>query len=59
MPTGGVTLDNVTDFVRTGAVAVGVGGSLVDRRALESGNYEAIQKSAQQFVSMVQQARTL
>jgi 2-dehydro-3-deoxyphosphogluconate aldolase/(4S)-4-hydroxy-2-oxoglutarate aldolase len=53
-----VTLENVTDFVRAGAVAVGVGGSLVDRRALESGNYESIQQSAQKFVSMVQQART-
>src|ERR1019366_4549648 len=30
MPTGGVTLKNIGDFLKAGAVAVGVGGNLVD-----------------------------
>jgi 2-dehydro-3-deoxyphosphogluconate aldolase/(4S)-4-hydroxy-2-oxoglutarate aldolase len=32
MPTGGVTLENIGDFVRAGAVAVGVGSNLVDTK---------------------------
>ena len=30
MPTGGVTLDNAGDWIRAGAVAVGVGTALID-----------------------------
>ena len=30
MPTGGVTLDNAGDWIRAGAVAVGVGSALLD-----------------------------
>ena len=32
MPTGGVTLDNAGDWIRAGAVAVGVGSALLDAR---------------------------
>ena len=34
MPTGGVSLDNVEQFIKNGAVAVGAGGSLVDEKAI-------------------------
>src|SRR4029079_9526374 len=37
MPTGGVTLDNAGEWIRAGAVAVGVGSALVDTRAIEDG----------------------
>jgi len=32
MPTGGVTCANIPDFIRAGAIAVGVGSNLVDPR---------------------------
>lgn len=32
MPTGGVSLDNLLDFIRAGAVAVGVGSNLADAK---------------------------
>ena len=35
MPTGGVTLDNAGDWIRAGAVAVGVGSALLDARAID------------------------
>ena len=35
MPTGGVTLDNAGDWIRAGAVAVGVGSALLDAKAIE------------------------
>ena len=37
MPTGGVTLDNAGDWIRAGAVAVGVGSALLDARAIDDG----------------------
>jgi Entner-Doudoroff aldolase len=36
VPTGGIDVDNIAEFVRAGAVAVGVGGALVSpKRAIE------------------------
>jgi len=57
MPTGGVTLANVGEFIRAGACAVGVGGSLVDSQALASGRWAEITAVAEQFVTAVQAAR--
>ena len=37
MPTGGVTLDNAGDWIRAGAVAVGVGTALLDAKAIADG----------------------
>ena len=35
MPTGGVTLDNAGDWIRAGAVAVGLGSALLDAKAID------------------------
>jgi 2-dehydro-3-deoxyphosphogluconate aldolase / (4S)-4-hydroxy-2-oxoglutarate aldolase len=55
MPTGGVSLENVGEWIKAGAVAVGVGGS-VTAGAL-TGDFQAITDIARQFVERVQQAR--
>jgi 2-dehydro-3-deoxyphosphogluconate aldolase / (4S)-4-hydroxy-2-oxoglutarate aldolase len=57
VPTGGVTLDNVGDFFRAGAVAVGVGGELVSRELLDKGDYAAIAAMAARFILAVAAAR--
>lgn len=57
VPTGGVTLETVGDFIRAGAAAVGVGGELVSRDALKRGDYDAIGALARQFLTAVQAAR--
>jgi 2-dehydro-3-deoxyphosphogluconate aldolase/(4S)-4-hydroxy-2-oxoglutarate aldolase len=57
MPTGGVTRDNAGDWIRAGAVAIGVGTALVDKKAVAEGRFEAITASARHFVGAVQQAR--
>ncbi|AKV00237.1 4-hydroxy-2-oxoglutarate aldolase [Labilithrix luteola] len=57
MPTGGVTLDNAADFLAAGAVAVGVGGALVDRSAVERGDYAAISERARRLAATVRKAR--
>ena len=57
VPTGGVTLDNAGEFIRAGAVAVGVGGELVSRQLLDTGDYAAITTMAARFVAAVTDAR--
>lgn len=57
MPTGGVTLDNVAQFIGAGAVAVGLGSSLLDKKAMEEERYVDITKRAEQFIQAIHQAR--
>ncbi len=57
MPTGGVTLDNAGDWIKAGAVAVGVGTALLDAAAIASGRYEVIAANARKIVANVQSAR--
>ena len=57
MPTGGVNLATAADFLRAGACALGVGGSLVDPKAVASGDMKLIESLARQYVEVVRQAR--
>lgn len=57
MPTGGVTLETAADFLRAGACALGVGGSLVEKKAVDSGDLGRIESLARQFVAIVNQTR--
>lgn len=59
IPVGGVGLDNVADYIRAGAVAVGVGSELVNQQLLDGGNLDAIQRRAAAFVAEVQKGRDL
>jgi len=55
MPTGGVSLDNVDEWIKAGAVAVGVGSVLT--KGAKTGDYESITKVGKQFVEAVSKAR--
>lgn len=57
MPTGGVTLDNAGDWIRAGAVAVGVGTALLDAKAIAASDYGALTANARRIVAGVQAAR--
>jgi 2-dehydro-3-deoxyphosphogluconate aldolase / (4S)-4-hydroxy-2-oxoglutarate aldolase len=59
MPTGGVTRDNAGDWIRAGAVAIGVGTALVDQKAVAARRFETIADNARHFISAVQQARAV
>ncbi|GAA3329152.1 hypothetical protein GCM10020331_076030 [Ectobacillus funiculus] len=48
MPTGGVSLENIGQWIQNGCVAVGVGGNLV--APAKTGNYEQITEIAGQYV---------
>ncbi|WP_438042185.1 bifunctional 4-hydroxy-2-oxoglutarate aldolase/2-dehydro-3-deoxy-phosphogluconate aldolase [Sorangium sp. So ce128] len=57
MPTGGVNLTTARDFIEAGAVALGVGGELVDAAALAAGKDEVLTERAREFMSVVSAAR--
>jgi 2-dehydro-3-deoxyphosphogluconate aldolase/(4S)-4-hydroxy-2-oxoglutarate aldolase len=57
MPTGGVTVDNAGDWIKAGAVAVGVGTSLLDASAIANDNFSVIADNARRIVANVQRAR--
>ena len=57
MPTGGVSVDNAGDWIRAGAVAVGVGSALLDPAAIASRNYAVLTGRARQIVNNVTSAR--
>jgi 2-dehydro-3-deoxyphosphogluconate aldolase/(4S)-4-hydroxy-2-oxoglutarate aldolase len=57
MPTGGVDLNTAAAFLRAGACCLGVGGQLVEPRAVAEGNLERIRDLARQYVAIVQQTR--
>ena len=59
MPTGGVTLDNAGDWIRAGAVAVGVGTALLDRAAIAAGDYAVLRANARRITAGVRAARGL
>ena len=52
IPVGGIDLENVTDFLRAGAFAVGIGGDLVDKNSITRGNYSAITEKAKSFIKI-------
>jgi 2-dehydro-3-deoxyphosphogluconate aldolase/(4S)-4-hydroxy-2-oxoglutarate aldolase len=57
MPTGGVTLDNAGEWIKAGAVAVGVGSALLDAKAIADGNYQVLEANARRIIDHVRAAR--
>jgi 2-dehydro-3-deoxyphosphogluconate aldolase/(4S)-4-hydroxy-2-oxoglutarate aldolase len=55
MPTGGVGLDNVADWIKAGCVAVGAGGNLTG--GAKKGDYQSITDIAKQFIEKIRVAR--
>jgi 2-dehydro-3-deoxyphosphogluconate aldolase/(4S)-4-hydroxy-2-oxoglutarate aldolase len=57
VPTGGVSLKTVADFITAGASAVGAGADLVDLARLQEGNDAALTDNARKYVEAVKSAR--
>ena len=55
MPTGGVSVENVGDWIRAGAVAVGAGSQLTG--GASSGNYARVTETARRFIQAIGDAR--
>ena len=47
---GGVHADNAADFLKAGACGIGVGGSLVNKKWIDAGEYHRITEEAKRFL---------
>jgi len=57
MPTGGVNLQTAADFLRAGACALGIGGSLVEPKAIANRDLARIESLARQYIEIIRQVR--
>jgi 2-dehydro-3-deoxyphosphogluconate aldolase/(4S)-4-hydroxy-2-oxoglutarate aldolase len=57
MPTGGVDLNTAAAFLNAGACCLGVGGQLVEPRAVAERNFDRIRDLARQYVAIVKRVR--
>lgn len=55
VPTGGVNLANVAQWIKAGCEAVGVGGELT--KGSKTGDYQQVEETARQFVAAIRSAR--
>jgi 2-dehydro-3-deoxyphosphogluconate aldolase / (4S)-4-hydroxy-2-oxoglutarate aldolase len=57
MPTGGVDLTTAAEFLRSGACCLGLGGQLVEPRAVADRNFVRIRDLARQYADIVHAVR--
>jgi 2-dehydro-3-deoxyphosphogluconate aldolase/(4S)-4-hydroxy-2-oxoglutarate aldolase len=57
IPTGGVSVKTAADFIKAGAMALGVGADLVDTKAVREGNASLVSQKAREYLRLVQEAR--
>lgn len=58
MPTGGVSLDNLKDWIKAGAVAVGIGSDLT-KDAVKTGDFSLIEQKAAAYIAAYREAKGL
>jgi 2-dehydro-3-deoxyphosphogluconate aldolase/(4S)-4-hydroxy-2-oxoglutarate aldolase len=57
VPTGGVNLENAADYIRAGAVALGVGGELIPKEALQEEKLKIITELAKLYTELIKDVR--
>ena len=57
VPTGGVNLQNAGAFIKAGAAALGVGGELVDKKAVKEKKFHIITENTRAFIKAIREAR--
>jgi 2-dehydro-3-deoxyphosphogluconate aldolase/(4S)-4-hydroxy-2-oxoglutarate aldolase len=57
IPTGGVSVENAGEFIKAGAAALGVGGALVDKKAIAQRKFDLLTETARKLVEEVRKAR--
>ena len=57
VPTGGVNLQNAGAFIKAGATALGVGGELVDKKAVKDKKFNIITENTRAFLKVIREAR--
>jgi 2-dehydro-3-deoxyphosphogluconate aldolase/(4S)-4-hydroxy-2-oxoglutarate aldolase len=57
MPTKGVNFETAAEFIKAGAIALGVGTAIVSNKLMEHQDFEAIAGNAEKMVRIVREAR--
>jgi 2-dehydro-3-deoxyphosphogluconate aldolase/(4S)-4-hydroxy-2-oxoglutarate aldolase len=57
VPTGGVNLQNAGAFIRAGAAVLGVGGELVDKKAVKEKKFSVLTENTRSFLQVIREAR--
>ncbi|MCK4244998.1 MAG: bifunctional 4-hydroxy-2-oxoglutarate aldolase/2-dehydro-3-deoxy-phosphogluconate aldolase [Candidatus Omnitrophica bacterium] len=57
VPVGGVNIDNVAEFIKAGASAVGVGGNLVKKEFLKEKNFASLTQLCKEFIDAIKEAK--
>ncbi len=57
--TGGVNLQNINSVLDAGAIAVGLGGNLVDKQMVKDGKFDELRELARSFVNEVKGTKTV
>ncbi len=57
IPTGGVTAENASEFIKAGASALGVGSALVSQDTIDSGDFSTLTERAKTLVAAVKSAK--
>ena len=57
VPTGGIDMHNIADFLKAGCAALGVGSSLVSAKILQEANWPELTRRAAALVNAVRQAK--
>lgn len=55
LPTGGVNLDNVSEWIKAGSFAVGVGSELI--AGASAGDYDMVTCTAKEFINRIKKSR--
>lgn len=58
MPTGGVSVDNVGEWIAAGAVAAGIGSDLLDKKAIDEERYDVLTERAARMTENVRIAQS-
>ncbi len=53
MPTGGVKVSNIAEFLEMGAFVVGVGGALCDKQVIARKDWDTVANTARQFCEAI------
>lgn len=53
MVVGGITVENISEYLEAGVSSFGIGSSLVNNKLVEEGNFDEIERRARAFVQAV------
>ena len=56
-PTGGVSLANAAEFIRSGACCIGVGSALIEKKFVADSNWPALTELAAAFVAEIKKGK--